>query len=48
MKERGVKWARENKLAFIQTSVNKSNARMQEINKKNGYEEFAVVFRKEL
>lgn len=48
LKERGIKWARENKLEFIHTSVNKNNPRMQEINRNNGYEEFATVFRMKL
>ncbi len=48
LKQDGEAWARSRGLLYIQTSVNSANTRMLELNRKNGFEEFSVTFRKKL
>jgi ribosomal protein S18 acetylase RimI-like enzyme len=48
LKERGLEWAKLNGFSYIQTSVNKENKRMHEINLENGYEPYSTVYRLKL
>lgn len=48
LKDMGLMWAREQKIEYINTSVNYTNPRMLEINKAQGYEPFSVNLRMKL
>lgn len=48
LKNRAEYWAKQGGMLWIQTHVHKSNARMLELNKSNGYEEIYISLRKTL